>query len=86
MQFGKPQDRFGRFSWSENDYKYLDVKLKVFKKDDNKDFRLIQNLTMGEADFNQFIRLRIQAIIAADSFGTEELVSSADTNKILRHG
>ena len=30
---------------------YLDVKPKVFKKDDN-DFRLVQNLTMGEADFN----------------------------------
>ena len=36
--FGKCRDRFGRFSWSNNDSNYLDVKLKVFKKDDNKEF------------------------------------------------
>ena len=51
VYFGKCQDRFGQFSWSRNDSNYLDVKLKVFKKDENKDFRLVQNLTMGEADF-----------------------------------
>ena len=33
----------------------LDVTLNVFQKDDNKDFQLVQNLTMGDADFNQFI-------------------------------
>ena len=38
VDFGKCQDRFGRFSCSENDSNYLDVKLKVFKKDDNKEF------------------------------------------------
>ena len=38
VDFGKCQDRFGQFSWSKNDSKYLDVKLKVFKKDDNKEF------------------------------------------------
>ena len=53
VDFGKCQDRFGRFSWSKNDSNYLDVKLKVFKKDDNKEFRLVQNLTMREADFSQ---------------------------------
>ena len=58
VDFGKCQDRFGRFSWSNNDSNYLDVKLKVFKKDDNEEFRLVQNLTMGEADFNQFMRTR----------------------------
>ena len=36
VDFGNCQDRFGRFSWSKNDSNYLDVKLKVFKKDDNK--------------------------------------------------
>ena len=58
VDFGKCQDRFGRISWSKNSFDYLDVKLKVFKKDENKQFRLEQNLTMGEADFNQFIWLR----------------------------
>ena len=65
VDFGKCQDRFGQFSWSENDSNYLDVNFKVFRKDDKKEFRLVQNLTMGEADFNQFMRLRNQLINAA---------------------
>ena len=36
VDFGKCQDQFGQFSWSKNISNYLDVKLKVFKKDDNK--------------------------------------------------
>ena len=51
VDFGKCQGRFGRFSWSKNDSNYLDVKLKVFRKDDKKEFQLVQNLTKGEADF-----------------------------------
>ena len=57
VDFGKCQDRFGRLSWTKNDSNYLDIKLKVFKREDNNaDFRLRQNLSMGEVDFNQFIR------------------------------
>ena len=41
VDFGESSDRFGQLSWSKNDSKYLDVKLNVFKKDDNKEFRLI---------------------------------------------
>ena len=70
--FGKCQDRFGRFSWSKNDSNYLDVKLEVFRKDDKKEFRLVQNLTMGEADFNQFMRLRNQLVNAAENFARKE--------------
>ena len=72
VDFGKCQDRFGQFSWSKNDSNYLDAKLKVFRKDDKKEFRLVQNLTMGEADFNQFMRLRNQLVNAAESFAREE--------------
>ena len=72
MDFGKCQDRFGRFFWSKNDSNYLDVKLKVFRKDDKKEFRLVQNLTMGEADFNQYMRLRNQLVNAAENFAREE--------------
>ena len=50
----------------------MDVKLKVFKKDDNKEFRLVQNLTMGEADFNQFMRLRNYLVIAAENIARGE--------------
>ena len=72
VDFGKSQDRFGRISWSKNSFDYLDVKLKVFKRDENKQLRLAQNLTMGEADFNQFIRLRNQLVVAVRDFSKEE--------------
>ena len=72
VDFGKCQDRFGQFSWSKNDSNYLDVKFKVFRKDDKKEFRLVQNVTMGEADFNQFMRLRNQLVNAAENFTREE--------------
>ena len=73
VDFGKCQDRFGRFSWSKNDSSYLDVKLKIFKKDDNKKFPLVQNLTMGETDFNQFMRFRNQLVNSAESFAREKV-------------
>ena len=76
VDFGKSQDRFGRFSWFKNDSNYLDIKLKVFKREDkNVEFRLRQNLSMGEADSNQFIRQRNQLVVAADNFLREENLS-----------
>ena len=76
VDFGKCQDRFGRFSWTKNDSNYLDVKLKVFKRENkNADFRLGQNLSMGEAVFNQFIRQKNQLVVAADNFLREENLS-----------
>ena len=58
VDFGKSQDRFESLSYSKSDSNYLDVKLKVFQKDDNKDFRLVLKLTMAEAGFNHLMRLR----------------------------
>ena len=72
VDFGNCQDRFGRFSWSKNSFDYFDVKLKVFKRDEDKQFRLARNLTMGEADFNQFIRLRNQLVVAVRDFSKED--------------
>ena len=72
VDFDKFQDRFGQFSWSEFNSNYSEVKLKVFKKDDNKELRLVQNLTVGEADFNQFMRLRNQLVNAAENCAGEE--------------
>ena len=68
INFGKCRDRYGQFSWSENDSNYLDVKLKVFKKGGNKEFWLVRNLTMGEADLYQLMRLRNQLVNAAENF------------------
>ena len=86
MDFGKCQNRFERFIWSKNGSNYLDVKLKVFKKNENKEFRLVKNLTMGEADFNQFMRLRNQLVNAAETFAGENFDRSADTYNVQRQG
>ena len=48
------------------------MKLKVFKRDENEQFQLAQNLTMGEADFIQFIRLKNQLVVAVRDFSKEE--------------
>ena len=52
--------------WSKNDSNYLDVKLKFFKKDDNKDFRRPGNLAMGEMDFSRVLELKNQLLIARE--------------------
>ena len=75
VDFAKCQDRFGLFSGSKNDSNYLDVKFKVYKIADSKELRLVQNLTMGEADFKQFMQLKNQLVIAAENFGREEQLS-----------
>ena len=75
VDFSKCQDRFGRFFWSKNDFNYMDIKLKVFKGEDkNAEFRLRQNLSLGEADLNQFIRLRNQLVVAADNVLREQIL------------
>ena len=61
-----------KFSWSKNSLDYLDMKLKVFKKDEKREFRLAQNLTMGETEFNHFIRLRNQLVVAIRYLSKEE--------------
>ena len=76
VDFGKCQERFGRFSWTKNDSNYLDIKLKVFKREDrNAEFRLRQNFLLGESDFNQFVRQRNQIVVAADNFLREQNLS-----------
>ena len=76
MHFGKCQERFGRFSWTKSDSNYLDIKLKLFKREDkNAEFWLRQNFSMGEADFNQFIRQKDQLVVAADNFLREQNLS-----------
>ena len=76
VDFGKRQDRFEQIFWSINDSNYLDINLKLFKREDQKaEFHLRQVFTVGEADFNQFIRQRIQHAVAANSFLREQNLS-----------
>ena len=72
VDFGVCHYRFGRISCSKKSFDYLDVKLKVFKKDESNQIRLAQNLTRGEADFNQLIRLRNQLLVADREFSKAE--------------
>ena len=86
MDFGKCQERFGQFPWTEIDSNYLDIKLKVFKREDkNAEFRLGQNLSMGKADFNQFIRQRNQLVVAADNFFREQNLSPVFHSTLSKH-
>ena len=71
--FGKCQDRFGQLFRSENDY--LDVKVEMFLKNDNSDFLLVENITMWEAVFSQFMWLMKQQVIAAEIYGRDENLS-----------
>ena len=76
VDFGKSQDRFGQFSCTKNDSNCLDNKIKVFKREDkNAEFQLRQNFSMGEVDFNQFIRQRNQLVVTADIFLREKNLS-----------
>ena len=85
VDFAQYQDRFGRFSWSKNSFDYLDVKLKVFKRDENKQFRVTQNLTMGEPDFNQFIRLRNRLVVAVRDFSKEENMAPVQVKLLAKN-
>ena len=70
---GKCQERFGRILWSKNDSNYLDNKLKVFKREEKiAEFWLRQNFTIGETDFNQFVRQGNQLVVATDNFLREQ--------------
>ena len=53
----------------------MDVELKVFMNDDNKEFRLVENHRMGDADFSQFMRLRNQLVNAAVNFARKEILT-----------
>ena len=60
---------------------------KVFKRaDKNAEFRLRQNLSMGEAGFNQFIRQKNQLVVTADNFQSTKFAASSSNYTIQRHG
>ena len=59
----------------KNDSNCLSVKRKTFKKDYRRDFSFVRSLTMGEADFHQFMGLRNQSVNAAENFGREKSLS-----------
>ena len=60
------------------------MKPTVFKKDENKQFALAQNLTLGEADFIQFIRLRNQLVVAVRDFSKEENLPTVQVEPLAK--
>ena len=53
----------------------MHLKLKVFEAVEDKALRLAQNLTMAKSEFNQFMRLRNELVIAAEYFAREKNLS-----------
>ena len=89
------KDRFGRLSWSQiekNDIKYIEIQLKVFRKDVNGEFRKHQQINLGEGDFKQLLLLRNQNVVAVVDFAKNEKLEpivtaplSRDLDEQLKH-
>ena len=62
------------------------VEIKLFMKYDNREFNLVQNNKMGESDFNHFVRLRNQLVLAAENFGWDKICHHTNYNKVQRCG
>ena len=71
---------------SEKDFNYLDVELKVFKKDGNKEFRLVGNIKMGQADCFKLMQVRNRLVNLDENFARGKLVLSADIDAVQSHG
>ena len=74
VDFGKCQDSFGRVSWSKNSFDYLDVKLRVFKSDENKHPAL---------DIDSVYRPGIDTPFSLSIFGDFQMERSTAANPIL---
>ena len=61
--------------WCEKDSNYLDVIFEFFWKDDDRDFQLVQNITMGESNFNQFKQPTNHLVVTNENFASEHTVS-----------
>ena len=57
---------------SKNDSNYLDVRRKIFKKYDNKDFLQVKIFTIAGRDFKQFMWFKSQLVMADENLGREE--------------
>ena len=81
--YGSCQHNLGHFSWFNNDFDYLNVKLSNFERDDNKDFWLVQKFSEREAGIEQFLRQQNLLDVAEEKFSRgRNLISGADSNNI----
>ena len=87
VDFGKNVDRFARISWSQiekDNQKYLDIQVKVFRKDDKGDFRRHQQIKLGVFDFKQLICLRNPIAQAVREFSTDETLKEVVTSPLSK--
>ena len=78
VDFVKNADPFGRISWyliEQDNQKYLDIQLKVFRKDHKGDFCRHQQIKLREFDFDQLFFLRNPIVQALREFSTDELLN-----------
>ena len=95
VDFGKNAERFGRISWSQiekGNQKYLDIQLKVFRKDDKGDFHRHQQINLGVFDFKQLLCLRNPIVLAVREFFKDKTLKevvisplSKDSDEQLKH-
>ena len=73
--------------WSKNDSNYLDVKLNVFKKDDNKAIRLVEFFYKGKGMFQPvYLIEKSGGHCSRELCYRGKMLSNCDTNTVQRHG
>ena len=85
--FGKNADRFGRIFGSQiekDNQKYLDIQLKVFRKNDKGDFRRHQQIKLGVFDFKKIFCLRNPIVLAVREFSTDETLKEVVTSPLSK--
>ena len=74
-----------QFSWSRIDTNYL-IQLKLSKKDDNSDSRLVRNFTMWVSVFNQVYDWWISWSLQQKTLAETKFFSYLFYNKVQRYG
>ena len=76
VDFGKRErNRFGRISWSKHsknraNTEFLEIKLNLFKMDQDGEIKDQQRLTISQSDFKDFVNKKNELHIAATNFAT----------------
>ena len=87
VDFGKNEDRFARTSWSQvarNDNKYLEIQLKVFRRDDEAEFCKHQQINEGESDFEHFLQLHNPKVVATGEISRKETLGLIETSPLSK--
>ena len=87
VDLGKNADRYARNSLSQiekDNHKYLDIQLKVFRKDDKWDFYRYQQIKLGVFDFKQLLCLRNPIALAVREFSTDETLKEVATSTLSK--